>query len=143
MKTTLRTEKKVSQLKYAVKVRDELDLDMRNLNDLKAWLNQHHQANVNNDSFASLDWNEPFVADLQVYEDNFVAFSTTKNLVYNIVKQQNMDLGFICADGTYKLNNLSYPTIVVGAVDLFRRFHLGNYFYLIFILIKNSWNVFL
>ena len=130
---SVEVRRKISQMKYTSKIKNENDLDMKNINDLKDWLNQHYQANANDESFLSLDWNEPFVANFRIYQDNFVAFCTTKNLVYNIVKQQSMDTAFICADGTYKLNNLGYPTLIVGTVDLQRRFHPGNLFLIVFL----------
>ena len=117
------TRKKISKLKYTEKVKIDGNQEITNLKSLQSWLHTRHQENTKNESFEVLNWNEPFVADYKIYGENFYAFLTTKNLVYNFVKQEQTDFNRLCADGTYKANNLGYPLIVLGTIDLHRKFH--------------------
>lgn len=70
------------------------------------------------------DQDKAFVVDFQRSEtgatDNWIRiFVSTTRLLENAV-----DAECIHADGTYKLNSLNYPLIVVGVTDKARRFHL-------------------
>jgi len=47
----------------------------------------------------------------------------------NYVQQNKYAPKFLCLDGTYKLNDTRYPTIIVGTVDRERKFHLGKYYF--------------
>jgi len=123
------TRRKISQLKYNEKQKiNNIESHINNIKDLKNWLENRSQANINSESFSSLNWDEAFISDYEIYQDNFFAFATTKNLIYNIVKQSIAGFTQINADGTYKLNSIGYPTIVFGTVDLHRKFHLSNFF---------------
>jgi len=128
------TRRKISQLKYFEKQKSNINEEINNVKDLKAWLEARFKDNIVEDSFQSLSWDEPFVSDFEIKGADFYSFLTTKNLIYNIVKQNLSNVTHICVDGTYKLNNLGYPTIVIGTLDLHRKFHLSNIlFYLILI----------
>jgi len=50
---------------------------------------------------------------------------TTKNSLKNILKQDYCDHSLIALDATYNLNEPGYPTVVVGTIDLHKKFHLG------------------
>lgn len=80
----------------------------------------------------SLEYNDPFVTTFEECDSNFFAFFSTKNLLGNLKKQASNDFSYISMDGTFKLNNLSYPTIVIGTVDKEKMFHLGNHHKIIF-----------
>jgi len=121
------TRKKISKLKYLEKSKAEINHEINNLKDLGSWLYTKYQHDISDGSFDSLNWNQPFVADFEIYEDNFFSFATTKNLIYNFIKQEQTNFNRLCADGTYKLNNLGYPLIVLGTIDLHRKFHLSNF----------------
>jgi len=124
---SLENRRKISQLKYSSHNKDPINSNICNAKELQEWLESHHQLNIVDESFNSLNWNEPFISSYEIYEDNFYSFATTKNLIYNIVKTDVSNITPIVIDGTYKLNNLGYPTIVLGTVDLQRKFHLSKF----------------
>lgn len=118
--------RKISQLRYVEKQKATLFKGIKNLKDLKDWLNERYEANLSHESFQNLGWDEPFIAYFEIYQENFFALVTTKNLIYNLIKQTSRTCTQISADGTYKLNKLGYPTIVLGTVDLHKKFHLSK-----------------
>jgi len=67
-----------------------------------------------------------FVAGSQFIDDDFTIILTSKALLDNYVMQGKHAPKFLCIDGTYKLNEIRYPTIIVGTVDKERKFHLGK-----------------
>ena len=114
-------------MKYIIsKKKKEENLGVTNTNDLQQWVSTLH-VNVESDSFKSLSWDSPFVPDFEIKDENFVIMIITKSLLQNLLKQANSDSSLLSIDATYNLNQPGYPTIVVGKIDLHRKFHLGNY----------------
>ena len=66
------------------------------------------------------------VAGSKFTENKFYIVLTSKVLLKNYITQGKYAPRFLAIDGTYKLNDLMYPTLVLGTVDVNRRFHLGT-----------------
>jgi len=74
----------------------------------------------------NIEPNTVFVCGNLQSEQDFTAVLTTKNLLLNYVKQGKVQEKFICLDGTYSLNNINYPSLILGTVDSNRSFHLSK-----------------
>ena len=79
----------------------------------------------------SQDSDKVFVCGAETNEEGVTIVLTTKNLLNNYYKQAISQDSFLCTDGTYRLNNIRYPSLVVGTVDINRKFHLGKFSYII------------
>ena len=118
--------RKITQKRYTENQKSKPTNEIVTMSNFKEWIHLHDQSFLNNENFNIIDWNLPFVTGYSFERDNFITFCTTKNLIYNITKQVVAELTYICCDGTYKLNQSGFPTIVVGTVDLHRKFHLSK-----------------
>ena len=72
-----------------------------------------------------------FVAGSHFAENNFCVCLISKALLKNYITQGKHAPRFLAIDGTYKLNNLMYPTLILGTVDVNRKFHLDILFFLV------------
>ena len=123
--------KKISRLKYNAKKNEAESNNIYNLEDLKRFVDP--KLLKNEEDLLNINYDEPFYLGLDEKNNDFICFATTKNLLLNLKKQSEINFSFLNIDGTYRLNELSYPTIVVGTVDNDRRFKLGcsiNFFFL-------------
>lgn len=85
------------------------------LGDLREWCRKHESfpSDVNEAFVLSHEYSSVFVKDL-----NFRFILSTPLLLEKLMHAKS-----ICIDATYKLNWLSFPLIVLGRVDLNKRFH--------------------
>ena len=98
---------------------------MTNTQELQNWINSLY-FKIEEENFKDFSWDAPFIADYEMKNDDFIIMVTTKNSLQNIIKQDLCGHSLIVLDGTYNLNEPGYPTIVVGTIDLHKKFHLGN-----------------
>lgn len=128
--------RKISQLKYVEKVKDQEDKlpKIASIRDLKLWMEGKYISNLTDEAFTNLGWDLPFVANYRIdaAKSDFFAFVTTKNCLYNVVKQKIGNHSRLCADGTYKLVAEGYPTIIIGTTDINRKLHLGKKFSILY-----------
>jgi len=117
--------RKISTVKYQESLKENESFDITNVNELREWFDSRLLSKLGNGNVDSISWDTVFVADYEIKDNNFVSFITTKNLLFNIIKQSQADRPMECMDGTYKLNEFGHPTGVFGNVDLRRRFHLS------------------
>jgi len=73
-----------------------------------------------------LSENTVFVAGSYFDDNDFCVVLTSKSLLSKFILQRNHALSFLAVDGTYKLNDVKFPTLVLGTVDLNRKFILSN-----------------
>jgi len=59
-------------------------------------------------------------------EDRFTIILSTKSLLLNCYKQSQSGVKFLALNGTYRLNNIRYPSIILGTVDSNRKLHLSK-----------------
>lgn len=123
---------KISGKKYALKKgeRDDMsDLSIVSISQLESFLIQHYINNIPLNQLDSFSFNDPIISGYNITGKAFSSFITSKNLLLNVVKQTAaIGVTFISADATYKLNQLGYPTVIIGTCDLNRKFHLGKSF---------------
>ena len=98
---------------------------MTNTQELQNWIDSFY-FKIEEESFKDFSWDAPFIADYEMKNDDFILMVTTKNSLQNIIKQDLCGHSLIVLDGTYNLNEPGYRKIVVGRIDLDKKFHLGN-----------------
>ena len=60
---------------------------------------------------------KPFIYFAEISCEKFMICFTTKTLLMNAILQFEKDFGLLAVDGTYKLLELGYPTLVLATVD--------------------------
>jgi len=123
--------RKLTQIKYIINKKKREDAPViTNSRDLQLWIDTFYFQS-DSETFKNLSWDAPFVSNYEIDNECFLVMITTKNSLLNFLKQANTSLPLIALDATYNLNVPGYPTIVVGTIDLHRKFHLGIIFFFI------------
>jgi len=121
-----KTRKKISNLKTYNKKKKNEDLPhsamIFNMDQMQKFINdslsERELLNLNNDSV--------FVANALTHENNLTVVLTTKNLLLNCYKQSLDGEKYWCVDGTYNLNNINYPSLILGTVDNNKKLHISK-----------------
>ena len=98
-----------------------------NINELKI---EAQRAIFDAEGLANLTEDTVFVAGSKFIDNKFCVVLTSKTLIKNYIIQGKYAPKFVAIDGTYKLNQLMYPTLILGTVDVNRKFHLGKTLFL-------------
>ena len=123
LENTAKIRQKISSIRSKDKAKSKLPEQMvYNMNELKSFIEQNSPSH---EQFSALGFDRPFVCGQISDTDNITLIMTTKNLLENYYKQSQCSSKFLCLDGTYRLNNLRYPSLILGTVDIERKFHLG------------------
>lgn len=121
-----RITKKISRIRHDLNSKDN-DIPhslVVNMNELKA---EVQRASFADDELSNIPEDTVFVAGSHFTENKFCVVLTSKTLLKNYLTQGKYAPRFLAVDGTYKLNDLKYPTLVLGTVDVNRKFHLSNF----------------
>ena len=124
-----RVAKKISRYRFGLNLKEK-DIQeptlIVNINELKG---EVHRNTFSAEDVKNLSDDTVFVAGSQFIDNKFCIVLTSKILLNRYMIQRKFSPGFLAMDGTYRLNELRYPTLVLGTVDVHRKFHLGNFFF--------------
>lgn len=126
LKESTELTRKISQIrhKYTKKDQEEAGANLIvNVDELKK---EAQRTSFNDEQIGQLSRNTCFVAGSYFDGDNFAVVLTSKMLLENSFNQGNCYPRLLAVDGTYKLNNVKFPTLVIGTTDINRKFHLGT-----------------
>ena len=119
--------KKISNIRYAHKEskveEDEESQPIISIQHLKNFINENL---LSAEEIEAVDNDSVFVCGADKNDDNLTVVLTTKNLLGNYLKSSKIGELFICVDGTYRLNDLGYPLLTLGTVDLNKKLHISN-----------------
>ena len=116
---------KKHQMKEKEKQVDEEEISIENVGELKKEVNK---LVFDTNKILTLNENNIFVAGISFQNSNFTIILTSSPLT-NYIQQSKYAHKFLCFDGTYKLNDTKYPTIIVGIVDRERKSHSSKYYF--------------
>jgi len=122
-------KRKISTFKYKLKQKDPIQSQadqIWNIEEFKKEISKHIFTNSN---LSLLPDDLMFIVGSYFENNNFTVVLTSKNLLRNYVSQATLGPSLFVLDGTYKLNDLQYPTLVLGTIDKNRKFYLSNSFF--------------
>jgi len=120
--------KKISNIRYTLKE----SLAKKDEDNIKPIVSLQHLKNFIQENFLSpeeiqrIDENAIFVCGNFASQESFTTVLTTKSLLRNYIKQSLCADSFFCLDGTYRLNILGHPLLILGTVDLAKKFHISK-----------------
>ena len=122
---TEKLKRKISAFKSKLKEKEGRDQEkvLINIEELKNEVLKYPHSdaipkNIPNETF--------FYAGSSIDQNEFIVALTSKGPLGDYIPQTKVGPSSPPIDATYKLNNLKYPTIILGTVDKTRKFHLSN-----------------
>jgi len=133
-----KNRKKIANLKQYVHSKSKAEREINNnncsifnLEQLKAYARDNCLSSL---EIQNINTNTVFVPGYIEEGEHISVVLTTKNLLSNYLKQSKIHGKFWCVDGTYRLNKIEYPSIVLGTIDNNRKLHFSKFpFYNFFV----------